>query len=238
MNKRAGQPKRDNRAGASEAPARPRGRPRSEQAHRAILMATIKLLADHGLAGLTMEAVAAEAGVGKTTIYRRWSTKNDVVIDALAMLRPDVELPDTGSLRGDLREMTRIQVERLGDTNVPRLIPRIIAESVDEPELHRLIKERAVEPIRDILRTFLRRAIERGEVRDDLDLEAMADMIHAMPVYQVLMTGGDLRALEPMADRYLPMMLEGLAPSSSSATPGNARPRSSGSSRAKRAPSA
>lgn len=235
MSKHAGKPQRNNRAGASEAPARPRGRPRSEEAHRAILMATIKLLADHGLAGLTMEAVAAEAGVGKTTIYRRWSTKNDLVIEALSMLRPDVELPDTGSLRGDLREMTRIQVERLGDTNVPRLIPRIIAESVDEPELHALIKERAVEPIRHILRTFLRRAIERGEVRDDLDVEAMADMIHAMPVYQVLMTGGDLRALEPMADRYLPMMLEGLAPSSSSATPKNARPRSSGSSRAKRA---
>jgi AcrR family transcriptional regulator len=223
------------RAGAPEAPARGRGRPRSEEAHRAILMATMKLLPEHGLAGLTMEAVAAEAGVGKTTIYRRWSTKNDLVVDALSMLRPDVEPPDTGSLRGDLREMTRIQVERLGDTNVPRMIPRIIAESADEPELHRLIKERAVEPIRDILRTFLRRAIERGEIRDDLDIEAMTDMIHALPVYQVLMTGGDLHAIEPMADLYLPMMLEGLAPSSSSATPGSARPRSSGSSRAKRA---
>ena len=83
------------RAGAEEAPARGPGRPRSEEADQAILGATIMLLAEHGVYGLSIEAVAAEAGVGKTTIYRRWQTKEDLVVAALARMRPRPSRPRT-----------------------------------------------------------------------------------------------------------------------------------------------
>ena len=220
-------------AGAEEAPARRRGRPRSEEAHQAILMATISLLPEHGLA-LPIEAVAAEAGVGKTTIYRRWQNKHELIADAIGLLRPPPEsIPDTGSLVGDLNAISRAQRDRLGDSPVPRVIPRLLADSAEDDELHQLIKERAVGPIRDIIRGTVERAIDRGELRDDVEIELVVDVFHALPVYKILMSGGRLDEVVPMPELYVPLLMEGF--SSSSAGRASARRRSSGSSRAKRA---
>jgi AcrR family transcriptional regulator len=216
----------------SSAP-RGRGRPRSEEAHRAILAAVVQLLAEHGLSGLTIEAVAARAGVGKTTIYRRWETKNDLVLEAMEQLRPPGPPPDTGSLIGDLDLLVAVQRERLEATPLPRVIPRVLGESLDDPDLHAQIVERAVEPIRAILREIVRRALARGELREDLDVETMVDILHASPIYALLMARGAIDAVSGVPGRVVPMLLEGV--SSSSATPASARPRSSGSSRARRA---
>jgi AcrR family transcriptional regulator len=229
----AGSERGGDRAGADEAPARPRGRPRSEEAHQAILMATITLLPEHGLA-LPIETVAAEAGVGKTTIYRRWKNKNELIADAIGLLRPPPgSMPDTGSLVGDLNAISRAQRDRLGDSPVPRVIPRLLADSAEDGELHALIKERAVGPIRDIIRVTVQRAMDRGELRDDVDIELVVDVFHALPVYRILMSGGRLDEVVPMPEIYVPLLMEGL--SSSSAGRASARRRSSGSSRAKRA---
>lgn len=199
------------RAGA-EAPARPRGRPRSKKADEAILVATLKLLPEHGL-NLTIEAVAAEAGVGKTTIYRRWENKQALVADAVALLPPPPgSLPDSGSVQGDLEALAGAQRARLGHTPVPRIIPRLLADSGDDPALHAVLLERGVEPFRVILRGMVERAIERGEVRDDLDVETVVDVLHAVPVYKILMAGGSLEATVALPGTFIPMLLEGLAP--------------------------
>jgi AcrR family transcriptional regulator len=217
----------------AETAPRGRGRPRSEEAHRAILAAVVQLLAEHGLSGLTIEAVAARAGVGKTTIYRRWDTKNDLVLEAMEQLRPPGPPPDTGSLIGDLDLLVAVQRERLESTPLPRVIPRVLGESLDDPDLHAQIVERAVEPIRAILGEIVRRALDRGELREDLDVETMVDILHASPIYALLMARGALDAVAGVPGRVVPLLLEGV--SSSSAGPENARPRSSGSSRARRA---
>src|SRR5437899_12567871 len=78
------------------------GRPRSVQSHQAILEATLEIFAEEGLQGLSIEAIAERAGVGKTTIYRRWSSKEDVIKDALDLFRGEHPLPDTGNIRDDL----------------------------------------------------------------------------------------------------------------------------------------
>jgi AcrR family transcriptional regulator len=212
---------------------RGRGRPRSEEAHRAILAAVVQLLAEHGLGGLTIEAVAARAGVGKTTIYRRWDTKNELVLAAMEQLRPPGPPPDTGSLIGDLSALVAIQRDRLEATQLPRVIPRVLGESLDDPDLHAQLVERAVEPIRAILGEIVRRALERGELREDLDVETMVDILHASPIYALLMARGALDAVSGVPERIVPLLLEGV--SSSSGARGSARPRSSGSSRARRA---
>jgi AcrR family transcriptional regulator len=196
-----------------DAPARPRGRPRSEEAHRAILTATIELLPEHGLTGLSIEAVAAHAGVGKTTIYRRWSSKEELVADALALIRPPGPPPDQGSLIADLEILIGSQRDRLASTPIPRILPRLLGESSGDPALHALFVERALEPIRDILRELARRATERGELRADLDVETVVDILHALPVYRILLMGEDIgRALEPIPRVYVPLLLTGLGP--------------------------
>jgi AcrR family transcriptional regulator len=212
---------------------RGRGRPRSEEAHRAILAAVVELLAEHGLGGLTIEAVAARAGVGKTTIYRRWETKNDLVLEAMEQLRPPGPPPDTGSLIGDLGALVAVQRERLEASLLPRVIPRVLGESLEDPDLHAQIVERAVNPIRGILGEIVRRALDRGELREDLDVETMIDILHASPIYALLMARGAMKAVSGVPERVVPLLLEGV--SSSSAGPASARPRSSGSSRATRA---
>jgi AcrR family transcriptional regulator len=219
----------------AETAPRGRGRPRSEEAHRAILAAVVELMSEHGLGGLTIEAVAARAGVGKTTIYRRWETKNELVLEAMEQLRPPGPPPDTGSLIGDLDLLVAVQRERLESTPLPRVIPRVLGESLDDPDLHAQIVERAVEPIRAILGEIVRRALDRGELREDLDVETMVDILHASPIYALLMARGALDAVAGVPGRVVPLLLEGV--SSSSAGPASARRRSSRSSRARPAPS-
>ena len=221
---------------AEQAPTRRPGRPRSEEAHEAILNATVELLAEHGLKGLTIEAVAARAGVGKTTIYRRWDTKNELVAEALARLRPPGAPPDAGSLMGDLGALVALQRERLEASVLPRALPRLLGEAIDDPEFHAQIVARAVQPIRDILAELVRRGIERGELRADLDVEAVVDVLHAAPIYKLLLGGGSMDAVSDVPQRIVPLLLQGV--SSSSAAPASARPRSSGSSRARRGRSA
>jgi AcrR family transcriptional regulator len=212
---------------------RGRGRPRSEEAHRAILAAVVALLPEHGLSGLTIEAVAARAGVGKTTIYRHWETRNDLIVEALRQLRPPGPPPDTGSLAGDLEAVVDLQRRRLDASALPRVMPRILSEASEDPELHAAIVRTVVQPIRAVLEEFVDRAIARGELREDVDRESLVDVLHSVPVYLLLMNGGDIGALAGVPTRIVAMLTEGV--SSSSAGPKSARPRSSGSSRATRA---
>ena len=233
---KAEQAKRDERAGAAGAPARGRGRPRSEEADHAILEATLRSVAQHGVAGTTIEGIAAEAGVGKTTIYRRWPSKNDLIVAAISELPPR-ELPDTGSLAGDMAALANLQRERLAGTGLFRIVPGVLAESMNDPDLHRSIMEKVIGPLRGLLREIIERGIARGELRPDLDVDALVDILHAIPLYRILLSRGDPEALAQVPGAYLPILAPGILNSSSEAR-ANARRRSSGSSRARRARSA
>ena len=110
--------KQDDRAGAEEAPARGRGRPRSEEAEQAILNATLRMLGTQGVAGTTIEGVAADAGVGKTTIYRRWPTKPDLILAAISDVVPRGDPPDTGTMAGDMAALAEMQRQRLAGSGL------------------------------------------------------------------------------------------------------------------------
>jgi AcrR family transcriptional regulator len=197
----------------AEAAPRGRGRPRSEEAHRAILAAVIELLPEHGLKGLTIEAVAAHAGGGKTTIYRRWDTKNDLIVEALQHLRPPGAPPDTGSLAGDLEAVVTLQRERLEASALPRIMPRVLADASEDPELLAEIIRTAVMPLRAILGEFVERAVRRGELREDVDRESLVDVLHSVPVYLLLMNGGDIGALAGVPTRIVAILTEGVSSS-------------------------
>ena len=197
---------RDARAGAEEAPARGRGRPRSEEAHRAILTATLTLLDEAGYRALTIEAVANRAGVGKTTIYRRWPSKLELVVEAVHELRPPGPPEDTGSVQGDFNVFQRSQVARVASTPLPRVAPRLISEAVGDPELHAAITRELIDPVRDAVREVLRRGVERGELRPDLDLDLATDVVHGTVVYRILITQGDLLAAASAVPRVLDLL--------------------------------
>ena len=225
----------DDRAGAEEAPARGRGRPRSEAADQAILAATLKMVGAHGATATTIEGIAAEAGVGKTTIYRRWESKNDLIIAAVSQLAPpeNIQFPDTGSLQGDLKLLSDLQRQRLAGTGLLTVAPRVLAESLSDPELHQGFLDKVIKPLRGLIRSLVERGIERGELRADLEVEELVDLLHALPIYLILTSRGDPNSIAQIPDAYMPLLLPGV--SSSSEVPKSARPRSSGSSRAKRA---
>ena len=195
----------------TESPRRTPGRPRSEASHQAIIRATLELLLDGGYRALTMEAVRDRAGVGKATIYRRWSSKEELVRDAIVFMHDDFVAPDTGSLRGDYEGMATRVIAAAERAGAATFMPRLLGDAANDPELHAIFYEHLVEPRRTQMRSVLERAMARGEIRDDLDVELVIDLFAGPVVYRLLITGGDLSQL-PGIDVMLDMLLNGLAP--------------------------
>ena len=197
----------------TESPRRTPGRPRSEASHQAIIRATLELLLESGYRGLTMEGVRARAGVGKATIYRRWSSKEELVRDAIVFMHDDVQAPDTGSLRGDYQGMASLVRSAAHRAGAATLMPRLLGETANNPELHTIFYDNLVEPRRAQMRTILQRAMARREIRDDVDIELIIDLFAGPVVYRLLITRGDLAQL-PAIDKQLGALLDGLAPRS------------------------
>jgi AcrR family transcriptional regulator len=195
----------------AESPRRTPGRPRSEASHQSIIRATLELLLESGYRALTMEGVRARAGVGKATIYRRWSSKEELVRDVIVFMHDDLQAPDTGSLRGDYEGMASLVRSAAHRAGAATFMPRMLGETANDPELHTIFYDNLVEPRRAQMRTILERAMARGEIRDDLDIELIIDLFAGPVVYRLLITRGDLAQL-PAIDKQLDALFNGLAP--------------------------
>jgi AcrR family transcriptional regulator len=194
------------------AAARPPGRPRSERADKAIIEATLALLVEEGgVAGVTIEAVAARAGVGKTTIYRRWPNKEALILDALASMKePDPELGGV-SVRDDLVALTRTLGVEKGDKQRLGVYWSVFGNGDKHPELHRQFTRDVVEPRREVMRAVLRRGIETGELRPDIDVELVMWLIYGAVIHRAKAYGvGPVP--EDFAERLVDVALRGLTP--------------------------
>jgi AcrR family transcriptional regulator len=175
------------------------GRPRSEKAEAAILAATIDLLLERGLRTMSMDDVAARAGVSKATIYRWWHSKELLALDALAAewaTPTDAAERDTGSLRGDLLARFRPWLRQLNKKPYGRVVAGLVAEAQTDPAFGTLYRERFVQPRRDATRLLLQRAIDRGEIAAAIDIEATLDLLYG-PIYHRLLHGH-----APLTDRF------------------------------------
>jgi AcrR family transcriptional regulator len=174
---------------AQPAPS-PRGRPRSEKAHKAVLEAAAELLLERGLSAVSMDAVAERAGVSKATIYRWWPTKETLALDALytewAAAAPDPR--DTGSLRGDLLALLGPWARLVGSRPYARVIAALVTEARTDPAFDAEYQQRVVEPRRDQARPIFQRATVRGEIPADTDIEVALDLIYG-PLYHRLLHG-------------------------------------------------
>jgi AcrR family transcriptional regulator len=157
------------------------GRPRDERVSQAILQAALGQLLERGYGGMSMEGVAAAAGVGKPAIYRRHQNKAELVTMAIRSILPVLEEPDTGSMHEDLVAAAN-QARPLTQGPFASLIGTVMAEQQRQPDLMDAFRERVALPRRQILQRLLRRGIERGEVRADLDLEQTADVFVGMVI--------------------------------------------------------
>jgi len=161
----------DAAADAGTSAGRRPGRPRSERAEQAILDATLEAIAERGVDGVGCEDVAARAGVGKATLYRRWPGKEDLLIAAFASLKSPLPEPRGESAREDLIAMLDVMANDADDPRYARQFALLHGEGERYPRLVKRYKEQVVEPRRELIRSVLRRGVATGELRADTDIE-------------------------------------------------------------------
>ncbi|MFB9907376.1 TetR/AcrR family transcriptional regulator [Allokutzneria oryzae] len=172
--------------------SKPRGRPRSARAQEAIISATLAVLVETGFAGLTIEAVASRAGVGRPTIYRRWATKEDLVVDALAATVPVASTVDTGDLAADIAETVRAAINGLGGSEVGGVVVGVLAAAAANPVLASALAERYLAPRLGVVSELVARGVAAGVLRSDLSPEVMRDLLIGPLVYHWLVTGSPM----------------------------------------------
>jgi AcrR family transcriptional regulator len=189
---------------------RPMGRPRDERADRAILAATLELMAENGAHDLRMDDVAGRAHVSKATIYRRYRSKDELITAAVAGLVSEIHIPDTGRTRADLLALMRSAVEIYRGSAEAAVMPSLVEAMSRDGELARLVREGFLAERRAALRAVLERGIERGALRRDLDVELALDVLGGPLFYRLLITGGPID--EQLAEGVVELILRGFAP--------------------------
>jgi AcrR family transcriptional regulator len=182
---------------------RRRGRPRRAAARPAITKATLGLLAEQGFQATTIEAIAARAGVGRNTIYRRWSSKEELIADAISELTADARIQETDDLYSLLRAWINDLARTFADPLFGRLLPSVLGELQRNPVFAGLYVDRVVRPRRQALLDRLAQARERGELRRDVRVEHVADLLGGPPFLRLLPLG-----LPPVSDDYADELLE------------------------------
>jgi AcrR family transcriptional regulator len=185
------------------------GRPRSEHARQAILRSTLKLLQQTGFPDLTIEAIAANAGVGKATVYRWWPNKGALVVDAFASsTEHKLHFPDSGSVYQDMSLQMK-QVIAIFRSRRGRIVAALLAGGQSDPELLEAFRERFLWPRRREAYKTLRRGIERGELPRSLDLNLVLDILYGSIYMRFLIRHDELS--ESYVEKVCRMVLDGAA---------------------------
>jgi AcrR family transcriptional regulator len=189
---------------------RPPGRPRSEEARLAILRSTLKLLGKNGFPELTIEDVAAHAGVGKATVYRWWPDKAALIADAFASnTSRRLHFPDTGSVFTDMSQQMR-QLIKIFSGRQGRIVAAILGGGQSDKDLIAAFRERFLWPRRREAYTTLRRGTARGELRKNIDLDLLLDSLYG-PIYMRFLIRHD-KLTPKFVDRLCGLVLGGAKP--------------------------
>jgi AcrR family transcriptional regulator len=164
------------------------GRKRDASRDDALCQAALEVLAEVGYDLLTIDAVAARAGAGKATCYRRWAGKAELVVDAIGRMKAQPALPDTGTLRGDLVELT-CHFYDADDTFRTDVQAGLVTGLVRDAQLREVFTEQFIAPRKAVYRTVFERAVERGEIPPVPNFELLSDVVPAMVFHQVILTG-------------------------------------------------
>lgn len=188
----------------------PLGRRRSERSHRAILEATQQLLVERGYPAVSIEGIAARAGVGKQTIYRWWPSKAALVLEAYLAGEDAVSHPPEGHIaREDVRALLSWLIAVLAEPTGGAVVAALVAELPHDPDLAGGFRRDVVPARREAMLAALERARERGEIRADADLELAVDELHGAVFYRLLLSGAPLD--DAFVERLTDQVLAGLA---------------------------
>jgi AcrR family transcriptional regulator len=191
------------------------GRPREERVDRAILTATLELIAERGVRDFRMDDIADRAHVGKATIYRRHRSKDELITAAVATLVREIEVSDIGSTEGDLLALMRSAVDVYSGSVEAAAMPGLVDAMSRDAELARAVREGFLAGRRAALRAVLERGVERGDLRSDLDFELALDVLGGPLFYRLLVTGGPID--RKLAEGVVELILRGFAPTKSPA---------------------
>ena len=187
-----------------------RGRPRNPETDRAVLTQTLRLLTEGGYGAMSVDGVAAAAGVSKATLYRRYRNKRELVVASLSLLRHEAPaIPDTGDIERDLVAAIGGMLRYFLSNNGFAFVGAMLTESTGNPEFLTLFRQHVILPRRASLNGLLERGVQRGELRGGLDIEAAIDCL-AGSVYARHLSGlpTDRRWVRSMVRT----MLEGMHP--------------------------
>lgn len=192
----------------SEATKSSPGRRRSQQSYAAIMKATVELLEECGYGKINIEAIARRAGVGKQTIYRWWTCKAAIVMEAYSGQATKIPVPDTGSVKGDLQQVLQQLCEVL-NTTTGLAMRSLIAEAQIDPKVGVAFREQFIKSRRDTVRIILQRGIERDEIRENMNLELVIDAVYAPIWYRLLLKHAPLD--EEFTKEVVSLLMQGFA---------------------------
>jgi AcrR family transcriptional regulator len=197
----------DDRPASAGADAAVAGRRSSSRTRQAILDATRELLADGGVHGLTVEGVAARAGVAKTTVYRRWRSKDELALAVLIdMVEQVASVPDLGDTRAELIAFVDRAVKILRATLMGRVMQGLVSDLASNAELARAFREQVVAVRVAETRRLVERGIERGDLRPDADYELANELLFGPVYYRLLLSGA------PLEDELAPRLVDAVWP--------------------------
>jgi AcrR family transcriptional regulator len=186
------------------------GRPRSERCRLAIMEAAADLLLEGGLAAATMEAIAARAGVSKVTIYKWWPSRGAVAIDAyFHRYQLTVTFQDTGDVAHDLTMQINAMAEAFRG-RAGQVMSELLGQAQTDPALAEVLRDRWIQPRRELTGAVLRRAVARGQIRPDVDIEILMDQLYGPLYYRLTVRHQPLD--ETLAPALVRTLLDGLRP--------------------------
>lgn len=162
------------------------GRPRSAKSHQAILKATLELLGEFGFETMSIEAISARAGVGKTTIYRRYNSKEELVAEAIESIRQDVVIPDSGNLWSDLDELIKNAAQITLSPLGKQTVAMIISSASSNPQFAQIYWTKYLQPRRKAFAVVIERAKTRNEIKIDLDSGLVFDSMSGIMLYALI----------------------------------------------------
>ncbi|MFJ7278174.1 TetR/AcrR family transcriptional regulator [Kitasatospora sp. NPDC098663] len=200
----------------TELPGRRGGRQRDPATDTAIIEAVLGMVASGAtLTGLSLVTIAKQAGVSRNSVYRRWKTKDELYLDVLEAINEPRPLPAGADTRADLAVLLQALAERVVDERASSMLRALNAEAATFPRLHSRYFEEIVTPRRSAMNQVLRRGVERGEIRPDIDLDLVSELLVSPLLARMASGSTDRLDPEQVSRRIIDLVLDGAAPAPS-----------------------